>query len=320
MARYVSVNNNQVSNEITSISNPIILYNLEATGNDKTAYFAISNNSIIGMLIIDEVQNEYVSSYVQLNNPELNSIYASASQVAFVLKNECLVYITSQGANVLLGNNDVSLSDFNISNSSDYTFTNIINTNNVLQIANINSRSILLDRRLNVTPVSNYTLNGVGLCWAAAVAENVNYMCGTYYTALGIYNLCQSYFGGTPQGDDLWYLRAYGLCGINISITYSPINYSQIYGLLSNNTPIQVDMSRIDENNQLIGHAFVISGITVVDMPSTHAYYYISDPNESSIVCVEVSYSAMINGDYFYYAAPYGRTYTNWERTIYRNG
>ena len=42
-------------------------------------------------------------------------------------------------------------------------------------------------------------MNGVGLCWAAAVASVSNYRKDTSYDAMDIYNALDELYSGTPK-------------------------------------------------------------------------------------------------------------------------
>lgn len=75
MSRYVSLENIGDSSDI-SISIPVTLNNLDDTSNNKTIYFAISNNSLVGMMTVDKVNGEFASSFMSIN---YNQVYGLLS-------------------------------------------------------------------------------------------------------------------------------------------------------------------------------------------------------------------------------------------------
>lgn len=319
MSRYVSLQEVEKLSDI-SISTPISLNNLDDSEDNKTIYFAINNDSLIGMMTVDNIDGEFASSYISIDYAELNSAYINSTPISLNIIDECLVLFNGSSRNVLIDSKGDDISASRRSSFSLTTLSTIENTNQPLELTNYNSRSVLLNQQLNVTRVANSSVNGIGICWAATIAQNVNYMNGTSYTARNIYDLCSANYTGTPAGNSTWYSRAYSLCGVTATINSSAINYSQIYGLLSNSRPIQIDIKRTDTNGVEHGHAVTLSGITVIDTPSTHAYYYLVDPNVTTgAVCVEVPYSVMINGSNFTYVASNTRTYTSWYRTVYKS-
>lgn len=89
MSRYISLENIEKSSDI-SISTPVTLNNLDDTSNNKTIYFAISNNSLVGMMTVDKVNGEFASSFMLINYDELNSAYTNATPISLNIIDESL--------------------------------------------------------------------------------------------------------------------------------------------------------------------------------------------------------------------------------------
>jgi len=317
MSRYISLENIEKSSDI-SISTPVTLNNLDDTSNNKTIYFAISNNSLVGMMTVDKVNGEFASSFMLINYDELNSAYTNATPISLNIIDESLFLFDGNTKKILIDSKGEGVSENQRSSYTTLPLKIIDDTENVLDIVNYNTRSVILNQQLDVNRVSNSSVNGVGICWAAVVAQNVNYMNKTNYTAKDIYNLCANSYTGTPSGNSTWYERAYNLCGIDVTINESATNYNQVYGLLSNYRPINMSLRRTDSSGIAHSHGVSLSGITVLNTPSMYAYYYIVDPNVGR-VSVEVPYNVMLDGSNFTYVASNTRTYTKWTRTIYKS-
>lgn len=312
MSRYINASSGN-SRDTVYISSPVVLNSYDSGIDNKTVYFAIDGNTLIGMLTVDEVEGKFVSSYMPINFDELNFIYESATPFSLNIINESLI-LSYENKTVTLIDSHSTANKFKISQQNfSSNICTLENTEKKIERTN-NAKSVILNMQLSV----NRVVNPSNICWAAVVAQNVNYMNGTSYTAQGIYNLCSNNYSGTPVGNEPWLSRAYNLCGVNVTVIDSARNYSQVYGLLSYSRPLHIRFERTDALGTKHAHGVSISGITVFNSPSFYAYYYIVDPNVGT-VSIEVPYSTMLDGSDLTYATSYGYTYTEWTRTIYKS-
>lgn len=311
MSLYVSLDTKSNYGNIT-ISKPMSLNNYDGGANNKTVYFALRNEKPVGMMTVDIANGSFVSSFTQIDYPEITSAYENETPISLNIINECLVMYDGRKTSLLIDSKGEGIS-WN-QRSANAPLEVIENTNKPLEIVNYNARSVILNRQLDVSRVKNDSVNGIGICWAAVTAQNINYLKGTNYTARNIYDTCADNYTGTPSGNSTRYKRAYNLYNIDVTISEAATNYTQIYGLLNSGRPIGMSLSRSGG-----AHSVSLSGITAIDTPSLQAVYYIVDPNVSSYpIAVDVSYAVMQNGSNFTYATSYGYTYTKWTRTVYK--
>lgn len=323
MTRYI--NASYSGSNVVTISEAMEIFDYDTNAYLSSAYFAISDDNIVGMLIVTGHRNEYVSSYILEPYSEILHAYKSGLAFALISYSGELIIKINDDLSILTSNaNNVDLSAYELTNLS-IEATKIINTESRITIFP-QSRSTIMIRIYDVPYVANISVNGAGLCWAATVASMSNYYKNTSYSALDVYNICSNNYSGTPAGNDYWYNMAYSLLDMTISIDSSSsasLTYNQIYGNLVTYGPIQIGLRRTDSLGNTHGHAIVISGIqvfqdTAYNPSNYYSIYYIRDSNNESEVCYIVDYDAMTDGDLFEYIPPYdtSRCYDTWTRTI----
>lgn len=160
---------------------------------------------------------------------------------------------------------------------------------------------------LTVPQVDNDTVDGVGLCWAAAVASVSNYRKGTSYDAMDIYDALEGLYSGTPAGIPTQYSRAYSYC--NMFYTYTdPMEFVELYDALdSKNRPVI-----LSENGSYIGHAVVLRYLCGGNEYTTYGFV---DPNKTNTVYVDFYSSTCEPDEFEYYNG--SRTYPDWITSIY---
>ncbi len=313
-----------------SVSNIFPIYDSTTGAQTNEAVFVISNNKVIGMMLIATVDGQYHSTYYDGVDESIQDAYADGTGVALVADEECMLFITNTQTILLLSgpcNYNLDLFDF-----SDITIVyNHISIEHVISI--ITPRSAVLERSctIPVTHVSNSNgANGEGLCWAAALAICINYLKGysgnNALTADSLYQLClQNWRVGeaAPAGIPYWYQKAYGFFAIQCTVTeYQAYNYYSLYNYIGTYKPLIFGVYRYEYNaeteiTEKIGHAVVLCGITVYrDGNDVYGTYAFCDPNVSTNnVYVNVDYSTLMNGTSFtYYNGQ--RMYTEWSRTV----
>ncbi len=325
MTRYINASYN--GDASITISEPITVFDVNSNSTSGLVYFAISNNSIIGMLTMKYIDGKYYSSYSEPYS-ELIAIYENNQSFALITYSGELLLKTNAELSILTANaNGISL-DSAVSNCQNIELTHISDSEILITIYP-QTRATIMTRIYDVPFVENYSDNVSGLCWAATVASMSNFYKNTNYSASDIYNICDEAYSGTPAGNDTWYPRAYGELGMTIDMNVSSpaLTYSQIYGNLVTYGPIQIGLRRTTASGTYKYHALIISGIqvfqdTIYDPSNYYAIYHFRDSNEINEISCIVDYDAMTDGSLFKYVPPYdeSRCYDTWKRTIIVTG
>lgn len=320
MTKYINATYKGSSSVI--ISEPVPIFDFDTNSIGGYYYFAISDDTIVGVLSVYYSNGEYVSSYVYEPHPYLVGAYEENKLISLVSYFEDIILITETDKMFLTNNlNNIDLSSVSLDNLPIELLQ--IRSTDIIVPIRPQSRTLNLIKIYDVPYVSNYTLsNGKGLCWAACIAALSNFYKNTSYTALDIYNLCDTYYSETPVGTETWYSRAYPLLGLAVSInTTSPaLTYNQIYGYLETYGPFHIDMQRTDETGALKGHAIILCGIQVFqdteyDSSNYYSIYHFRDPNKESVITVVADYETMLNGALLSYYNTLER-YDTWIRTV----
>ena len=311
-SKYTCVKCTGVEGDLT-ISNRISEYYCNNYISNRYVYFVLNDGNIIAMLTVEKLENGYASSFRLVDFDELNYCYRNNIPICLLISDKNVFLCTDHSITLLIGSN---LDEKN-SLDNDYCYVRkfnkdvITDTSKVLQ--NEINRSVILDMHLCVNHVSNYGSN----CWAATVAQNVNYMNGTYYTAYDIVNIYNNNPGTTTLGTIDGIIRAYSNCGVYVVSISSSITYSQVYGLLSNYRPLHIRINGIDSSGVYSNHGVTVDGITVVNYPYLFAVYDVVDPN-SGCENFMIDYSSSYNNNYINYTPAWGGVYNFWINTIYK--
>lgn len=312
--KYISISNPNAFS--VSVSDEIPVYDFATEEYNYEAVLIITDGDVLAMMLVAEEDGEYVSTYYDGVADAIKDAYKDGESIVLGVSNNQLLMI------------DENENMYNLSNSSNVaaTLPNALSTNlfesisirKTLNIITPRIPNIVVQTSLNVPYVSNTTIGGDGLCWAACVASVANYLRGTYLNALTVYNDCVSNFGQIPSGTSTWYQRAFLIYNINTAVN-GPMSYSNLYGQLMMNRPPIVNLARNDGTS---GHALVLSGLVVFYENTTGEYYgtySFMDPNYSNgNVYVSVGYDTLFNGSSFEYIPSYDQsiTYSTWMSTI----
>lgn len=147
---------------------------------------------------------------------------------------------------------------------------------------------------LNVSHVSNnYAVNGGnGICWAATIAMKVNFLKGTNYSALDIYNYAKNNLNSTV-GSMTTVQNLYSAFGISVTATNNQTNFltnQEAWNILKNSgSPIDLAIYGY-ENSSGTGteryHQVLLTGMTI---GSTGLSYQFFCPNNSAKKYVYIS-------------------------------
>lgn len=297
-----------------SFSDAYPIYDLESSQTHKNIYFFIKGDKIIASLIVSKIKDQYFSSFSTNYLQEFNNIFTN--NIPSVLCSHSGYYILhSEKSNLILSRDDYSRKiDINALNYSN-TATYIIEGSHSIYINSI--QPMYTYNYLYVTPVSNGydPYNGAGLCWAACVAAKTNYQAGTSLSAIRVLNDCinnttqgEIAAYGRPSGSVHWINRAFSFEGLSTTNMAGGLTISQITAQLSSNKPIFMYLT-----NGQVSHTILVIGVYADG--STNVYY-VMDPNQGSIVSINVSQSALSNPSYFSYITS-TQTYSTWYWSFY---
>lgn len=272
---------------------------------NENQYFVISDDEVIGLYAVYEINNSYESNYFSFTSEEVNEALDSGTTVAIGYKNDIL-YIISED-DVLYSSIDVSDDTLFLSFDRSICSFEPISAEYLFTIQTPRTRaSVVFNKQLSVGIVKNSISpkTGEGLCWAASGAMKINYTKGKSLTARDVYYAMYNKYSSEPVGNMTWYKRMYPYYGISATYYEDGVGTGTVSTAINNNKPVQISVK-----NSTSSHAVVISGITIY---TDHSVYTICDPNKNSKVYQNVSYAAMSDPSQFYYGS-----YTDWYRTIY---
>lgn len=284
------------------------VYDMESGNETNDVYVVFEDDSVIGMLNVAEVNGEYYSSFEFNNFDTLQEIYDNNEPFSFICSNEQL-YINEKSE-------IYSVEDANITAECKFSLISEVRTelekeykvevSDVQAYANVYS----YQKNLPVPIVQNTSIDGKGLCWAAAIASRNDYLHGGTATATDVYYILKGIYNAVPIGIPLWINRGYQYYGIPCTTFYRMVDCVEIFNNIENNNPIHIE--GFDNN---VGHSVLVSGITINNDGS--GVYRLVDSNRMSYIDVAVSESTMIGESNFVYATGYGYTFTDWTRSYY---
>lgn len=293
--------NNDIGLDDIYISDSFNVFNVEL---DETCtsdtYVVFEEDDIIGLLTVNEKNGEYFSSFEHGDFSELQNLYDSCANIAFVSYKEGL-YVANNSTNISIANK-TSNTDFRVSGVDRYPIikqTPITPSRDGIDYYYRSNIDVPI-----VSNASNPYTDG-GLCWAASIASKYNYLTNSNWTALGLYYALESTYGGHPSGTDEWVQTAFAFLGMNDTQLTRMMDCIEILTQIENDNPIYMELSRSGGS-----HATVLCGITF--LTDGNGIYRLMDSNRTVLVDVNVTANTMDRIDPFYYATTYGYTYTNW--------
>lgn len=147
---------------------------------------------------------------------------------------------------------------------------------------------------INIPIVLNQDING-GICWAACIASELNYIKGTSYSAVDIYN-SYTYDYYTPvsySNNDK--KDIYNSESLSVNYVAEKIGYNSLKNEIINNRPVDSLMY----NSIMPNHEVVIRGYYDFDSSSDTASKYISimDPNNNNYVVYSLQITKKLLSD-----------------------
>ena len=238
-------------------------------------YLIVSQDHCIGELLVSkDSNNAFISSFYELNNETLDYWIVNQCPMAFYLTNEQLS-VQSGREQLIVADPDAIRCNLTPSDTV-YSQNTPVFTDMVLSNTSLN-RDIGYQKHIPLIIVHNDTVNGVWICWAACCAMVANYRIYSSFTALSMYYALKEYYGGTPEGTNLWYERAFTHYGMSYTQTgrMSGVN---LYYALNAGRPVIFSLW-----NNIFGtscHAIVLRAIELDDDGS--GWYSFADPNQTS--------------------------------------
>lgn len=335
------------------VSQEILVYEYETWKIIDSTYLLFSEEEIYGQIIVGKSMVDecsYTSSYVKFDIPiKINNVEKTKLCIV-VANNSTQLYISDsnnttsyalKGEENVVDDTQVLLDKYvllqaeheYIKNSQSSGETKLVNEGiSSYSVRTITQQPIVYDGTgasavLSVKRVSNVTIDGEGICWAAASASMINYIKGTNYSAKNVYDYLDKKYWWTPKGNETWVTRAFkDLAGININCIYQGLTSTIVRNhVVVNKKPIyaSLNMYKLDDNGNYYKygtHAVVIAGYKVVS--SGKLMYYIIDSNSSSSYdgyWVVVSSKAKTNPSFLDFVTDYGNQtrLASWFRSYY---
>jgi len=282
------------------LSSAYDVYDMESGTAQNEVYIAFDNEDVIGMLSITEVNGEYYSSFELNNFDTLQNLYDNDTRFNFVCNDECL-YIHN-GIDTYSIDDDSITVEYNFSTTS----AEVLEKRNAVNVTSSKTRVHNYKKNLIVPIVQNESMNGRGLCWAAAIASRSDYIGGSTYVAHDIYYILNGIYSGTPIGTPLWIQRGYQYFQYSCTRADRMLNCIEIMNNIEINNPIHIDLYTSDAS---VGHSVLISGLTI-NSDGTGIYRLV-DSNKMAYVDVMVPADVMTGENDFVYATTYGYIFEN---------
>ena len=198
LPQYLTIDGNELpQNAVISISDPIRVIN--NPDEQSRVYLIMVDNHYYEKLIVTSSDGKYYSSFMFDENEKVDILYQNKTPFAFAVVNDELVIITDDGCEsfynslstqkaVVTSMSNVKLNQYNWS-EIDFPIESVTQSQR-----SVNDYSV----SLSVPYVeNNYNYESGGMCWVAGIAAVSNYLNGTNYTALSLYNkLAQNYTVG----------------------------------------------------------------------------------------------------------------------------
>lgn len=284
-----------------SVSDPIGSYDSE--GNViENIYLIFLQDKIVAELAVAKNESQFYSKLILDHIGLYQNLYDKNESIALIYNIQCrmLVEQSSGRIHVLEGDESDKITVQEVSQITDYEE---INKEACILRATRASYSTVYR---NVPFVSNTSVseNGIdwGLCWCASAASVVNYLKGTSYDAVDVFNEVMANDGINKTTNER-IVMAHTLFAVPTVFVNNALTTSNVHLSLSANRPFTISLESV--------HAVVICGILNGD----GLYYRIMDPNYSYYITVAVSSAAENDGSQFIYNV--NGTARRWTKTFY---
>lgn len=245
------------------------------------AYFILSDEDILAMLYITEKDDSYTSSFISVS---LDADIIGKRAALFQASDN--IYIHCNDSDILL----YGTSDYNVDISHLPLSYNVINTARELSLSPQSRSPIYYN--LDVPFVGNGSdPNGKGLCWAAASASKINYTLGYSYTAMTVYNMCNSATNsgrpsGSPVGTISWIKFAFSIVKIPVTHVSSGLTFPVICATLKQQKPILCGFRGTAAHMVVLKGVYQDGGTTVYmfidsNVCSSNGYYSVQVDDEA---------------------------------------
>lgn len=314
------------------LSQPLEILN----DNDDTnyAFFLFHESTCVGELVVTRLGGEFAASFLAAELPRVSAAYAGEVPVCLVSGEQALLLCSDTGAEVIVG--ELAQTAYALrANAAEAVAARAqkepLTLAPVAPVAAPQS-SVLPSqpKTLPVEHVPNTSVQGVGICWAAATASIIRYrMSRRDLTAKNIYDLVSNNVAGTggvvagTQQNVLLALNSYGAVGYTATAnTNGALPFSTVVSSIDSNYPIYMAISGTmikDGEPTDVYHAVVLCGYNR-DSGFTD-FYQIMDPtsNPSNSKTPEGKVWITINRNTYAFTYPTSGwgTYTDWYRSIY---
>lgn len=267
---------------------------------DAKLFFVLNGNNYIGRLTVGTVGNDFASSFIFDDNPDIRNLIISnepfaisgiTDRLLIAHTHTDIIPITGSKDEIVnyISNNSITLNNiYTLPNTQEINFSNIANPN-------IDTSGYTAS--INVPFVKNQ-YDGVSrwLCWAACLCSISRHRGGSTISPKGLYDALKAEYGGSPYGIELWVLRGFEHFGIHTADKYTTINWSTLYNKISSNRPVifVIENTISGSAHAVICEAF-IGG-------NGYAMYRFMDPNTDTDEDVFVTHTdANLRLDYFPY-------------------
>ena len=295
------------------LSNAHPLYDFDSNNTPAgNLYFVFDGNRHIGTLLVYLFNNQYVSTFTFESHSEIETALQNGSRVSFGRTNGCFLMFIGSTMHIIENTENVLSSSIEVSTSNIQS--NTISASTVLTIAP-SARSIYYFLPADIVP--NSSVNGVGICWAAALASKINFQTDSDVTAEYVYFKCWNEVGNSPDdipvGNDRWYQIGALIHGIYLTMFDGPLNKQTIGSALSEGKPIIISVQDIRDSQTTYSHALLLCGF---DEDADYYELAFVDSNKSNYVYLTFPHSVLNSASNFYYQTG-SRVYTQWSRSRY---
>jgi len=283
------------------ISKSLKLKNLNNNTSKSRMYFLLSNDNVIGKLLVTKNKTGgFASTFDTSSLQEFNKLYTSKKKISLINVDGQLIAQNNE-ANILIEDFYKSNSVKNIKIQENSTKTTI-EKNKLINLPSYASSSF---SSLSIPHKANASING-GICWAAVCASIIEYKKGDSLTATELFNEVWNDYGGTPttmpSGTWTHMKHTYNMHQMYPDQVYA-LTDDEVSNLLGNDTPIHMGMYDYSDPNHTVGHSVALRGNSYA---GGTLIYSLMDPNKSSYVSISVPSDAQSNGRDLVYHASYG--------------
>lgn len=296
-----------------SLSAPFDYYNFETMNVCGNVYVVYHNDDVIGMLCIGEDTGEYSSSYLADDFECIQNAFEEGTDVAFGCYQQKVLMYDGDTYSKVDTDQTVSVNDNGNITLSDVSpvYTGLDKTVDLVE-----PYSTVFSTSIDIKPVSNEIVGGVGICWAASIAAKYNYIHeyekgdSGYLTARVVYDLIGNKLGGTPSGTVTYMRSALNLFGLTNTYKAGALSGTAIYGELYQDNAVIASIATSDYSS---AHSVIIAGIRyTVDGNNANVVYQLCDSNFDGLKTTYQQEESPYNHSIKYYDSAYGFTFTEW--------